>query len=213
MVKYPAGSARHRAINKPAGPSIEPPKAGTMQNLKGSKKPTQYGSRGMSLEDRINQSNQYYLSHNLAVIHKKPTPIQVVKVDFPRRSAARITEAYYRQASTTDYNGLYLGRYLDFEAKETTNKTSFPLANLPDHQIEHMRQCYQQGGIVFLLISFKVHDKVYLLPFPALDQWLESQKRKSLPLTYLESHGYLCQQGVFPMIDYLSAVDLWLQAH
>ena len=38
MVKYPAGSARHRAINKPAGPSIEPPKAGTMQNLKASKK-------------------------------------------------------------------------------------------------------------------------------------------------------------------------------
>ena len=76
-----------------------------------------------------------------------------------------------------------------------------------------MRQCYQQGGIVFLLISFKVHDKVYLLPFPALDQWLESQKRKSLPLDYLESHGYLCQQGVFPMIDYLAAVDLWLQAH
>ena len=213
MVKYPAGSARHRAINKPAGQSIEPPKAGTMQNLKASKKPTQYGSRGMSLEDRINQSNQYYLSHNLAVIHKKPTPIQVVKVDFPRRSAARITEAYYRQASTTDYNGLYLGRYLDFEAKETTNKTSFPLANLPDHQIEHMRQCHQQGGIVFLVISFKVHDKVYLLPFPALDQWLESQKRKSLPLDYLESHGYLCQQGVFPMIDYLAAVDLWLQAH
>ena len=96
MVKYPAGSARHRAINKPAGPSIEPPKAGTMQNLKASKKPTQYGSRGMSLEDRINQSNQYYLSHNLAVIHKKPTPIQVVKVDFPRCSAARIIEAYYR---------------------------------------------------------------------------------------------------------------------
>ena len=97
MVKYPAGSARQRAINKPAGPSTGRPKAGTKQDLKTAKKTTQYGSRGMSLEDRINQSNQYYLSHNLAVIHKKPTPIQVVKVDFPRRSAARITEAYYRQ--------------------------------------------------------------------------------------------------------------------
>ena len=64
MVKYPAGSARHRAMNKPAGPSIEPAQAGARQDLKASKKPTQYGSRGMSLEDRINQSNQYYLSQN-----------------------------------------------------------------------------------------------------------------------------------------------------
>ena len=73
----------------------------------------------MSLEDRINQFNQYYLSHNLAMIHKKLILIQVVKVDFPRRSAAQITEAYYRQASTTDYNGLYLGRYLELRDRKS----------------------------------------------------------------------------------------------
>lgn len=78
MVKYPAGSARPSAINKPVGPSSGRPKTGTKRDLKTAKKPTQYGSRGMSLEDRINQSNQYYLSHNLAVIHKKPTPIQEI---------------------------------------------------------------------------------------------------------------------------------------
>ena len=35
---------------------------------------------GMELEDMINQSNEYYLVNNKAVIHKKPTPIQIVKV-------------------------------------------------------------------------------------------------------------------------------------
>ena len=51
------------------------------------------GNRGMSLEDDINRTNRYYLTEDTAVIHKKPTPITIVKVDFPNRSAAKIPEA------------------------------------------------------------------------------------------------------------------------
>ena len=91
---------------------------------------TNYSSRGMGLENILNQTNELYRLQKRAVIHKKPTPIQVVKVNYPARSAAQITEAYFRHASTTDYNGVYKGRYIDFEAKETKNKTSFPLKNI-----------------------------------------------------------------------------------
>ena len=62
-------------------------------------------NRGMDLEFDINRSNQYYLANEIAVVHKKPTPIQVVKVDYPKRSSAKIVEAYYKIPSTTDYNG------------------------------------------------------------------------------------------------------------
>ena len=86
-----------------------------------------YGKRGMTLEEDLNETNQYYLDQGIAVIHKKPTPIQIVNVDYPKRSAAVIKEAYFKQASTTDFNGVYKGRYIDFEAKETKQTTSFPL--------------------------------------------------------------------------------------
>src|SRR5690554_4974857 len=101
--------------------------------------PINYSNRGMTLEEDINETNQYYLISNQAVIHKKPTPVQIVKVDYPRRSAAVIREAYFKQPSTTDYNGVYNGKYVDFEAKETSNKTSFPLSNIHEHQIQHMK--------------------------------------------------------------------------
>src|SRR5699024_10789213 len=83
------------------------------------------GNRGMTLEEYINITNAYYLETDRAIIHKKPTPVQIVKVHYPKRSAAVITEAYFKQASTTDYNGIYRGKYVDFEAKETKNKTRF----------------------------------------------------------------------------------------
>ena len=73
------------------------------------KRPVEFGNRGMDFEEAINQSNQYYLLNKQAVVHKKPTPVQIVKVDYPKRSAAVIKEAYFRQASTTDYNGVYQG--------------------------------------------------------------------------------------------------------
>ena len=40
-----------------------------------------YSNRGMALEHDINESNQYYLNNNIAVIYKKPTPISIIKVD------------------------------------------------------------------------------------------------------------------------------------
>ena len=89
-------------------------------------KPNVYaGNRGMSLEDDINRTNKYYLSEDIAVIHKKPTPITIVRVDYPKRSAAKITEAYFKLPSTTDYNGIFKGKYIDFEAKECESNTSF----------------------------------------------------------------------------------------
>ena len=80
--------------------------------------------RGMSLESDINTACQYYLDLDKANIHKKPTPITIVKVDYPSRNKAKITEAYFKVPSTTDYNGIYRGYYVDFEAKECRCRSS-----------------------------------------------------------------------------------------
>lgn len=160
-----------------------------------------YAKRGMSLEDEINHSNQYYLTRHIAVIHKKPTPIQLVKVDYPKRSAAVIREAYFRRPSTTDYNGIYRGRYIDFDAKETRNRRSFPLKNFHSHQINHMRECVNQGGICFAFIKFTDLDLVYLLPATILfHYWDEADQggRKSITLTDIQHWGFQIEYQLNP---------------
>ena len=98
-------------------------------------------NRGMDLEGDINASNEYYKEKGLCLITKRPTPINIVKVDYSK--GAIITNAYFEKQSTTDYNGVYKGRYIDFEAKQTKSKTSFPLANIPQQQIDHLKRVHR----------------------------------------------------------------------
>ncbi|MBO0438039.1 Holliday junction resolvase RecU [Vagococcus fluvialis] len=190
-IKYPNGTSFNQGPNK-------------------KKKPIDFANRGMSFEAEINQTNQYYLDRNIAVIHKKPTPVQIVKVDYPKRSAAVIKEAYFKEASTTDYNGIYNGRYIDFEAKETKNKTSFPLSNFHEHQIIHMENCLNQKGIVFVLLFFSSNKEYFLVPSQLVISYWKNQSqngRKSIPLKEIKEHGYEIIPGYAPRIPYLQILD------
>ena len=122
-----------------------------------------HSNRGMNLEWDINDTNEYYLFNDIAVIHKKPTPITINKVDYKSRRDAVIKEAHFKIPSTTDYNGIYKGKYIDFEAKETKSLTSFPLNNIHIHQIEHLKKIYNHGGIGFIIVRFSKLNKTYLL--------------------------------------------------
>ena len=168
-----------------------------------------HSKRGMSFENLINESNEYYLSNNIAVIHKKPIPIQIVKVDYPSRSGAVIKEAYYKVPSTTDYNGIYKGKHIDFEAKETISKTSFPISNIHLHQIKHLSDINEHGGISFLIINFKTLNEIYLLESKHVSIYAHRAKtgRKSISITEIRENGHLVKEGFAPRVDYLKVLD------
>ena len=190
MVNYPHKLKAKSSINRPVPGMIN------------------FANRGMSFEKMINESNNYYLSRGLAVIHKKPTPIQIVKVDYPNRSRAKIVEAYFRQASTTDYSGVYKGHYIDFEAKETRQKKSMPMKNFHSHQIKHMEAVLEQKGICFVLLHFSSLRETYLLPASYLIEFYKIDKGgKSMPLTYIQEHGYPIEMQQLPSIPYLEIIE------
>lgn len=163
---------------------------------------------GKDFETLINESNEYYIKNNIAVIYKKPTPIQVVKVQYPKRSRARIIDAYYKVPSTTDYNGVLNGLYIDFEAKSCNGK-SFPFGNIYPHQIKHLELINQHNGLSFLLIQFKELNEVYLLLTKQLiEQYNNSLNggRKSISYEYFKEHGYLVNPSTNPPINYIETI-------
>ena len=192
LFKYPDGSTR----------DIEEKKQKKSKNLT-------KANLGSDFEDEINESNEYYQNKNIAVIHKKPTPVQIVKVDYPARNKAKIVEAYYKTPSTTDYNGIYKEKYIDFEAK-SCRELNFSFERIYDHQIRHLEQIDKMGGISFLIIEFSSIDEVYILPAKLLvEKYEESLNggRKSIPYDYIKDNGVVVERGFAPRLAYLKAVD------
>ena len=164
-------------------------------------------NRGMALEKDINDSCVYYKECNRALIYKKPTPVQVVRVDYPNRNAAKIIEAYYKVPSTTDYNGIYRGKYIDFEAKETRSKVSFTLQNIHPHQIEHLKQVQAHGGIAFLIIRFTHYQETFLLDAMHMIKAYEEESKKSITYESIIRNGFKISEGYIPRLKYLDVVD------
>ena len=161
-------------------------------------------NRGMDLEHEINMTNEYYISKKKAFIYKKPTPIKLVKVDYKKR---KILEAYFEMPSTTDYNGIYKGKYIDFEAKETINKTNFPLTNIHNHQINHIRNIYEEKGICFIIVRFTKLNETYLLMAKDFINYIDNNNKSSIPIKYFKEKGYLINDKFIPRVDYLEIID------
>ncbi len=166
-----------------------------------------YANRGMDLEKLLNESNKYYLEINKALIYKKPTNIGINKVQYQPKLV--IKDAYFKSPSTLDYNGIYKGKYIEFDAKETKNKTSFPLNNIPNHQIEYIKKVINHGGIIFLIIS--INNEIYLLKGLDLINFINNNERKSIPITYFKENAFLIKFGYNPIIDYLKIVDILIK--
>ena len=140
-------------------------------------------NRGMSLEEDINLSNDFYRETGRALINKRPTPINIVKVDYSH--GARITDAYFEKQSTT----------------------SFPLSNISEHQIVHLKNVIKHGGIAFFVISFQIQNEIYLLDAKFVIEFYEHGKRKSIPYEVFKESGLLIKQDYSPRLHYLDAVD------
>ncbi|MCQ2792210.1 MAG: Holliday junction resolvase RecU [Bacilli bacterium] len=194
MIKYPNGSNYT---------SKEKSKKKTHRHL------VSASNRGMLFEDAINKSNEFYIERDVAVITKRPTPINVVKVDYTK--GAKIINAYFEKQSTTDYNGVYKGHYLDFEAKSTKIKTSFPLNNITSHQIKHLERVIRHHGIAFFLIEFASLHEVYYLDAQYVIDYYRHEKRKSIPLADIKKYGHLIKRRFCPIYHYLEIVDQYLK--
>ena len=190
MINYP----NKKVINKQEEPTIAVKK----------KKVLNAANRGMDFEHAVSLSCKYYDDNQRAIITKRPTPIKIISADY---KLAKITEAYFEKQSNTDYNGVYRGKYIDFECKETLSKTSLSFNNIPLHQIKHLKKVLLHGGIAFFMIYFKSLDEVYIVDAKDIINLYENSERKSITYEYVKRIGTYVEQGFIPRLKFLDVVD------
>lgn len=166
---------------------------------------TSRSNRGLSLESDLNITNEYYRDKEIAIVYKKPTPIKCVDVKTVNKKTI-ITKAFYEMPSTTDYNGIYKERYIDFEAKEVKSNNSFVLSNIHKHQLKHLFSVLKQGGISFIIVRFCKVDETYILMSSKLKEMVEENK-KSITIEEFKTYGCLVKNNYNPRLDYITAID------
>lgn len=117
----------------------------------------------MTFEKKITNCCKFYKDKKLAVIYKRPSPITIVD----SISNTNMYKACFSKKSTTDFVGVFKSMYVDFECKNTRQK-SFPISMIPYHQINHLIRCSNCGGKTFVLVNFEEYDEVFLLNVSSL---------------------------------------------
>lgn len=159
----------------------------------------------MALEGLLNFANGQYVAKGMAVIHKRPIPVKIL-----RTHGTRIISAVLESKSTVDYSGIYNGYPLEFEAKSTQSRSSFALKNIHEHQVEHLRSCEAQGAICFMILEFSTRNEIFYVPAQLVIRvWDTAQLGgpKSIPYDDIAVACYKVTSGRGVVLDYLQVVD------
>ncbi|CAI8738728.1 Holliday junction resolvase RecU [Bacillus pseudomycoides] len=164
------------------------------------------GNRGMAFEMLINLSNEMYQREGVALINKRPTPVKVLK-----SKNGRVVNGFYESKSTVDYDGVYNGRAIAFEAKSTESFTRFDLKNIARHQLDYLEKAEEMGAVCFFLIEFSKDKTVFLVPASVIQSYIrmshQPNGKKSIPRADFDIYGYLVEQTERAPVDYLRYID------
>ncbi len=159
-----------------------------------------HAHRGRSLEDLINYANDQYRARGIADIEKQPVPARFI-------GGGRVIPV----KSGVDYEGIFQGLRVVFEAKQTHLK-SFPLRLVKDHQYQRLLAASVGGHRSFLLVEVLAGSKrahVRLIPFQDLDYyWCRAKAggRASISADELDELPQVTQgRGI--VLDYLGALE------
>jgi len=153
----------------------------------------------------IEYTNKIYLQKGWALVDKVPTPWNV-----RYNKKKKISQAFPEKKGTVDFVGVSHGKSVAFDAKNTKERTRFPLANVDQHQVNYLIQHQDQGGKSFFIVHFEKMQETFFVPIDDFNVWWVSAGeggRKSIPYTFfnLECDRIYPTNGV--PVDYLKCIS------
>lgn len=123
------------------------------------KKNTNYGNRGMALEEIIKYSIEHYEFMGEAIINKIPTEFIPI-----RNAYGKVTAVKVEHKSTVDFIGQYKCIPVAFEAKNTnTNRILYTVVQ--PHQADFLDKWHKQGCAAFVVVAFNRLQDFYRIPW------------------------------------------------
>lgn len=170
-----------------------------------------HANRGRTLELALEQSNGVYRERGIALVHKVPTAWLPI-----RGSSGKIITAKVDEPACVDFLGVYRGRAIAFDAKET-RKERWPVSAVTGLQLRWLEDWDRAAGVGFLVVQYVLEgDEAYLVPFSRLAIWYHRacwpRGEKSVHVDEARSS---CQRVVSArgvLLDYLAALDEVLAA-
>lgn len=115
-------------------------------------KKVDYAGRGMGLQELVNQANEQYRQLGIASIW-----------EFGAEAKWIPGGKLVPREGTVDFIGLWQGRGLAFDCKETA-EDALPAANVKTHQVKFLIDYSRAGGIAFLLIAYTRSGRFFVVP-------------------------------------------------
>lgn len=162
------------------------------------------GNKGMLLETIINKTIKLYAKNDIAIFHKKDVSIKFGSIE-KNGLQLKVKNGYITKKSTTDYYGIYKGKFVTFEAK-STQKESLPLNNIQEHQIKYMNDIDKHNGISFLIIGFNSLNRYFMLK----PSNLELLDKKRINIDFVVNHGIELELIYPGILDFASALESWI---
>lgn len=136
----------------------------------------------MYLETLLNQTFQRYETQKIAVFRKQSLPIKI------RQIQANQVIGELSEKCDADYYGIYLGKFIAIEAKQT-NKNNFNYQQIQEHQQNYLQLIHDCGGLSYLVIYFEKPDEFHLIEFYFLRDFHENHHTNQIPLSYIKTYG------------------------
>lgn len=168
-------------------------------------------NRGRNLELLAEFANNQYRRQGLAIVHKVPTEWLPL-----RDRSGRITGAKVQRQAAVDFLGVYQGKAIAFDAKQTSERR-IRWDRVEPHQAEFLTDWERRGGLSFILVCFMGtanRGRYYLVPWSWWRERLEEYDRRNsgsrAPASC--SADELTTKWEIPLtaravVDYLAVVD------